>query len=379
MDKKEKEKKKDKENVLEPTVRMAVFDALPVVCFAASMVFVCLFYPSVFFILGAVLCVLAGLGKVLWKLIRAVSGKDRTVLDKQFPYMMLAGAILIVISLLVRRPSWAVIWKNLASFPCNILFLIALAGFVAMGILAVRLDKTLRRANRIEQTVNLVAQICLLFGIIIVWYGSSYYRADAGVEAYLTSTDTVSVTEIKNGLFFDGSGTDTALVFYPGAKVEYTAYAPVMMELAEDGVDCFLLEMPYNLAVFGINRADQVLSAYSYDYWYVSGHSLGGAMVSSYAAKHTDELDGCILLAAYATKSLGDLPVLVIYGSEDGVLNFEAVEEGRAYSSDYTEVCIEGGNHAGFGFYGPQAGDGEATISREEQWSDTVDTIDDWK
>jgi hypothetical protein len=30
-------------------------------------------------------------------------------------------------------------------------------------------------------------------------------------------------------------------------------------------------------------------------------------------------------------------------------------------------VAIEGGNHAQFGFYGPQSGDNEATISREEQ------------
>ncbi|MCC8141973.1 MAG: alpha/beta hydrolase [Lachnospiraceae bacterium] len=370
----------DKEKVLEPTIRMAVADAIPVICFAASMVLICHFYNTVIIEVWAVLCVLAGLGKVLWKLILAVSHRDRAILNKQFRYLMTAGAILIVVSVIVRRPSLAVIWKNIASFPCNLLFVIAVAAFVVMGILDARMDMTKQRANRIEQTINLIAQICILLGVVIIWYASDYYRADADVDAYLVSTDTVEVTEIRNGIFFDGSGTEKALVFYPGAKVEYTAYAPLMMELADAGIDCFLLEMPYNMAVFGINRANSVISDYSYDQWYLSGHSLGGSMAASYAAKHTEELGGCIMLAAYATKSLGDLPVLAIYGSEDGVLNLENLEEGRQYAVNYTEICIEGGNHAGFGAYGPQAGDGAATISREEQWRLTVDAVtsDNW-
>ncbi|MCD8078030.1 MAG: alpha/beta hydrolase [Lachnospiraceae bacterium] len=151
-----------------------------------------------------------------------------------------------------------------------------------------------------------------------------------------------------------------------------------MMELAENGMDCFLLEMPYNLAIFGMNRADDILSAYSYESWYISGHSLGGAMAASYTAGHTEDLNGVVLLAAYATKSLDDLPVLAIYGNEDGVLSIEKLETGRQYAEDYTEICIDGGNHAGFGCYGVQSGDGVASITQEEQWTQTVETILDW-
>ncbi|MCD7770170.1 MAG: alpha/beta hydrolase [Oscillospiraceae bacterium] len=132
------------------------------------------------------------------------------------------------------------------------------------------------------------------------------------------------------------------------------------------------------MAIFGMNRADKILSAYSYEEWYISGHSLGGAMAASYAAGHTEELDGVVLLAAYATKSLGNLPALAIYGSEDGVLSMEKLENGRQYAEDYTEICIDGGNHAGFGCYGVQSGDGTASITQEEQWEETVKTILDW-
>ncbi len=82
--------------------------------------------------------------------------------------------------------------------------------------------------------------------------------------------------------------------------------------------------------------------------------------------------------AAYATESLGDLPALAIYGSEDGVLSMEKLETGRQYAKDYAEICIDGGNHAGFGCYGAQSGDGTASITQEEQWAQTAETILDW-
>ncbi|MCD7846528.1 MAG: alpha/beta hydrolase [Oscillospiraceae bacterium] len=224
--------------------------------------------------------------------------------------------------------------------------------------------------------IIVVIALCVILVAAFVWYVSDYYHAD--VDEYISSTDTVSVVETDNGLLFDGSGTDTALIFYPGAKVEYTSYAPIMMSLAENGVDCFLVEMPFNMAFFGMNRAMDIISEYDYDSFYISGHSLGGAMAASFASNHQDELTGVVFLAAYSTSSLGDLPTLSIYGSEDGVLNFEKVESGRQYATDYTEICIEGGNHAGFGCYGEQSGDNPATITQEEQWQETVETILEW-
>lgn len=95
-------------------------------------------------------------------------------------------------------------------------------------------------------------------------------------------------------------------------------------------------------------------------------------MAASYAAKYPGELNGLVLLAAYPTKSLqtDSLLVLSVYGSEDGVLRMGKVEDGRALMpSGYTEICIEGGNHAFFGVYGEQKGDHPALIDREEQRS----------
>ena len=225
----------------------------------------------------------------------------------------------------------------------------------------------------------IIPVISFLFIVIVcIWYVNDYYHTDENVQEYLQTKDSVSVTEMPEGLYLDGPGNETALISYPGAKVEYTAYLPLLSELADQGIDCFLIKMPCNLAIFGQNKAKKIMDSYEYDHWYLSGHSLGGAMAASYASGYLESLNGLVLLAAYPTKSLksDSFSVLSLYGSEDGVLNMEKVEEGKAYMPvDYAEVCIEGGNHAQFGNYGEQKGDHAADISREEQQAQTVEAI----
>ncbi len=218
-----------------------------------------------------------------------------------------------------------------------------------------------------------------VFAALCAWYLTDYYHA-VDVDSALASSDAVEVRSIQQGWLFDGPGDQEALVFYPGAKVEASAYAPLMNELAQRGIDCFLVQMPCNLAFFGINAADAFIQnpAYPYDRWYLAGHSLGGAMAADYAAGHMDRLSGLVLLAAYPTKSLqaADFPVLVVYGSNDEVVNRDRIEQGLDLMPPvYEEIVIEGGNHAQFGSYGEQDGDGEPSISPEEQRSITVDAI----
>lgn len=189
----------------------------------------------------------------------------------------------------------------------------------------------------------------------------------------------MQISAIRDGWFLDGPGTQDALVFYPGAKVEAAAYLPLLTALARDGVDCFLVKMPLNMAFFKMNAASDIQAVYTYDRWYLGGHSLGGACAALYAAKHADRLTGLILLAAYATKPLPErLAVLELPGSEDGVLDRTRLAKGERYlPASARSGELPGGNHAQFGDYGPQKGDGAATISPEEQLAWTAARIEE--
>ena len=233
--------------------------------------------------------------------------------------------------------------------------------------------RDLKKKRRWLIPAGLLLALVIAFGI----YASIYYHADETALAALESDEQVAVSQTDYGWLFDGPGTADALIFYPGAKVEATAYAPFLHRLSEQGMDVCLVEMPLRFAFFGINAADDVMQEADYENWYIGGHSLGGAMAASYASKHGDALKGVILCAAYPTAELdNDLTEILLYGSEDQVVNLEKIEEGAQYApADYIETVIEGGNHAQFGSYGLQKGDGTASIPAEQQWTEAVELI----
>ncbi|HAL02429.1 MAG TPA: alpha/beta hydrolase [Lachnospiraceae bacterium] len=192
--------------------------------------------------------------------------------------------------------------------------------------------------------------------------------------------DEVTVSTTKTGYFFDGPGTESAIVFYPGGKVDTKAYAPLMYKLAEAGKDCFLVDMPLHMAFLDIGAADYYIDNYEYENWYLMGHSLGGAVLPAFLYKTDNHVDGIILLAAYSTfKIKRYVPVITIYGTNDGVMNTKRFNDCISnWSFKTQEVVIRGGNHSQFGYYGLQKGDNKASISREEQQEITVEAIIEW-
>lgn len=234
-----------------------------------------------------------------------------------------------------------------------------------------------RKFNRLHLIWIIPLAMILMMAAAFLLYAGSYYRADRDALDALVPDGQVSVSETDYGWHFDGPSEDSALIFYPGAKVEAEAYAPLLRDLAGAGMDACLVRMPLRFAILGIDKADAVMKRHDYPRWFIGGHSLGGAMAARYAAGHPDGLEGVILLAAYADRPLGDaMTELVVYGSEDKVLSPSGIEKGRAIAPEhYIEHVIPGGNHAQFGSYGIQSGDGDAAISREAQQAETINVI----
>lgn len=208
-------------------------------------------------------------------------------------------------------------------------------------------------------------------GIALAVYTGDYYHASETALTALIPDEAVQVETLSGGVAFVPREVEAGLIFYPGGKVEHTAYAPLMRALAEEGVLCVITKMPLNLAVLDANAADGWQERYPWvEEWYIGGHSLGGAMAASYAAEHAEDYEGLLLLAAYSTEDLTgtDLKVCSVYGSSDGVLNMEKYEQYRSnLPASTVETVLDGGCHACFGSYGTQTGDGVHTITEEEQ------------
>ena len=240
------------------------------------------------------------------------------------------------------------------------------------------LKKALHSKKIIAAAVTLLVLAAIL-AVACIWLGD-YYPADAAViEACAAESQIPLQTAADGTVSLVPEGATKGFIFYPGGKVEHTAYLPLMYALAEEGILCVLVEMPLRLAVLDMAAADGIRERYpAITEWYVGGHSLGGAMAASYLSEHTDDFRGLVLLGAYSTADLSDSSprVLSVYGSEDRVMNREKYEKNKGnLPQGFTELVLEGGCHAYFGAYGPQKGDGTPTVTREEQTRATARAI----
>ena len=200
---------------------------------------------------------------------------------------------------------------------------------------------------------------------------------DEATLATVTADDRIELTEQDGTVTLrPAEGTpSTGIVFYPGARVQPAAYVPTWAPIvATSGVEVVIPRMPLNLAVFGRGRADDVIGdASDIDRWFVGGHSLGGAMASSWlGGTDDDRLAGLILWASFPTGGAGldlrpELTVLSVGGSRDGLSTPDDLRERRdLLPPDAQLVFVEGMNHAQFGAYGDQPRDLSPTIEDAE-------------
>lgn len=240
-----------------------------------------------------------------------------------------------------------------------------------------------RKTSKILKIV-VIAAITIMLVLIasggvatLVWTSGYYEPSDVAIEA-LNKNSMVVLEEKDYYIFVPEGEITTGIILYPGAKVDYKAYAPLAEKLAENGYVCAVVKVPLNMAMLDKDAAKTVVADYpDIKDWYVGGHSLGAATSGMVVKDNPGFFKGIIFLAGYTTVDISkdDMLVLSIYGSNDKVLSQDKYNENRENLPRLRELVIEGGNHAQFGSYGSQKGDGEATISETEQIDQTVEFI----
>lgn len=166
-----------------------------------------------------------------------------------------------------------------------------------------------------------------------------------------------------------------AIIFYPGGKVQPLAYLPLWNEVSKAGYTVFVPTMPMDLAVFGVNAATHIREKnQDIEIWHLAGHSLGGAMAVEYLKKSSRGFKSLILLGSYPASDLSGLTLSTLSIKEELGLEGE-LEKAQETKDKLPEGAIfrimTGANHAQFGRYGIQKGDGTALLSPEEQTEQT--------
>ncbi len=232
--------------------------------------------------------------------------------------------------------------------------------------------------RRYKVLLGILLVLAVAFAGFVVWAETP---PSPMPEAYdsLKSDSSVTVS-VGNWLVFTPVSINASrgFIIYPGGRVDFRSYAPAAHAIAAEGYLVVIPLMPLNLAVFGVGKANDVIEHYpNISSWAIGGHSLGGTMAAQFAFENPSKVKGLVLWAAYPASgtdlSKSNLLVTTIHGSNDGLVSTAQIDDSfKLLPSSTVRVEIAGGNHAQFGWYGDQAGDNAATITRAAQQNLTV-------
>jgi hypothetical protein len=233
--------------------------------------------------------------------------------------------------------------------------------------------------------LKIVKRIWFLIAIsFTIWLVYSY-QAKGVSDSLLKSDAKILVKDNDNYFLFEPKQKfNKVFIFYPGAMVDPKAYVPLCRKISENRIKVYLIKMPWRLASKGYEIPKQLhLFADKSKTYILAGHSQGGKMAAQFVKENPNLIDKLILIGTTHPRdmSLSDskIPILKIYGSDDGVADEKTIFQNKSKLPVTTKfVKIEGANHAQFGDYGFQFGDNSARISREIQQTATLKCIFDF-
>ncbi len=225
--------------------------------------------------------------------------------------------------------------------------------------------------------IILITITSLILGLILVLFiytRNSYKPLDEMYqEIELLNIDDITVLDDFDQISYFVNDPIKNIVIVPGGKVKPESYQYLAIMLALEGYDVTIVKTVFNLAILTPNYGARFLKDDIDNV--VIGHSLGGTVASLFSSG-SDEVSDIIFLASYPISDVSDKNVLVLTGQNDEVLDTDKIEDNLDLLPDnILYKIIMGGNHAQFGWYGIQKGDGTATITTKKQQDIIVNQI----
>ena len=159
------------------------------------------------------------------------------------------------------------------------------------------------------------------------------------------------------------------MLYFPGARVDPYSYLYPLVDIAAEGTTVVIVDPLFNMALIdsrGVGELTRDLPKVSE--WVLAGHSLGGVK-ACLEADHPS-VTHLVLFASYCATDISslDIGVLQIVGDQDGLLDNDLRVEAFSLlpAGEDATLVVPGANHADFGTYGPQPGDGPSSYTNEE-------------
>lgn len=226
---------------------------------------------------------------------------------------------------------------------------------------------------------KILKTIWITAGILFTLWMFYSYESRGVDESLFQSNNLVKVENTDDYfLFTPKKEFKNVVIFYPGAMVETEAYVPLCRKIADSGIQVYLIKVPWRLASKGYNKPKELgLFNDTTKNYILAGHSQGGKMAAQFVYENPQLIDKLILIGTTHPRDISlaeaEIPILKIYGSNDGVASEKAIFENKSKLPKSAKFSkIKGANHAQFGYYGFQLGDDKANISREQQQKETL-------
>jgi dienelactone hydrolase len=236
--------------------------------------------------------------------------------------------------------------------------------------------------GRVRTAAAWTGTILVLVVIAGLAWAHTVMAGDRTAALDVWTNDAVSITDSGHSVILNPTSgpSDQGLVFVPGAKVDPYAYLYKLSGIAEQGTTVVITKPTLNLALADLRPLDTFTADVpDVDTWFVGGHSLGGVKACEYATGA--EVSGLVLFGSYCASDIADtdIPVLSFVGENDGLSTPDRIADASANLPDGSLVVdIPGANHADFGDYGPQPGDGTSSADDAEVRKLLTDSFVAW-
>lgn len=236
------------------------------------------------------------------------------------------------------------------------------------------------KSKIVKKRIIILLTVLIIFVVgFFIWLSNGYSLQENDMK-YLQSNSKVEVTVDENYTYFTPKNVSATkgFIFYPGERIDSSSYAKLCNNVASYGYKVVAVDMPFNYANFGKNKATKVIEDNpQITKWVIGGDSIGGTVACEYAVNNKN-VEGIVLISSYPRENISELgfKVLSLWGSKDNVVDYkELINSKEQLPKDTKYVEIEGANHSQFANYGMYSGDEEALISSDEQMDITVRNI----